>query len=118
MPPLDTTWAVKYDDGRWMGGLHLRAVASQHRVDIGRGSTIGTDLAKTAGFAVLSANAGLRVGEAVTLTAGIDNILDKTYAEHVSKTGSWSGADLAAYDDTVRVNEPGRTLWMRGSVKF
>jgi len=117
-PPLDTSLALKYDDGTFLGGLHMRAVAGQHRVDSGWGSVIGQDIGETGGFAVFSVNGGWRVTETATLTAGIDNIFDKTYAEHISKTGAWSGADLAAYNDSVRVNEPGRTLWMRGSLKF
>lgn len=117
-PPLDTSLAVKYDDGTFLGGLHMRAVAGQHRTHNGWGSIIGTDIGETGGFAVFSVNGGWRVTETATLTAGIDNIFDKTYAEHISKTGAWSGADLAAYNDNVRVNEPGRTFWMRGSVKF
>jgi len=117
-PPLDTSLAVKYDDGTFLGGLLMRAVAGQHRVDTGWGSVIGQDIGETGGFAVFSVNGGWRVTETATLTAGIDNIFDKTYAEHISKTGTWAGGDLAAYNDNVRVNEPGRTFWMRGSLKF
>ena len=117
-PPLDSSVAVKYDDGTWMGGVLLRAVAGQHRTDAGWGSIMGQDIGETGGFAVWSANLGWRLNPAVTFTGGIDNIFDKTYAEHISRTGAWSGADLAAYNDTVRVNEPGRTFWMRGSLKF
>ncbi|KAF0225368.1 MAG: iron complex outermembrane recepter [Rhodospirillaceae bacterium] len=117
-PPLDTSLAVKYDDGQFMGALHMRAVAGQHRTQAGWGSIIGQDIGETGGFAVFSLNGGWRLNDAVTFTGGVDNIFDKTYAEHISKTGAWSGADLAAYNDNVRVNEPGRTFWMRGSVKF
>lgn len=117
-PPLDTSLAVKYDDGQFMGAFHMRAVAGQHRTQAGWGSIIGQDIGETGGFAVFSLNGGWRVNDAVTFTGGVDNIFDKTYAEHISKTGAWSGADLAAYNDNVRVNEPGRTFWMRGSVKF
>ena len=117
-PPLDTSLALKYDDGAFLGGLHMRAVAGQHRTHTGWGSVIGQDIGETGGFAVFSLNAGWRMNDAVILTGGVDNIFDKTYAEHISKPGAWSGADLAAYNDSVRVNEPGRTLWMRGSLKF
>lgn len=117
-PPLDTSLALKYDDGTFLGGLHMRAVAGQHRTHNGWGSVIGQDIGETGGFAVFSLNAGWRLDDAVTFTAGVDNIFDKTYAEHISKTGAFAGADLAAYNDSVRVNEPGRTLWMRGSLKF
>lgn len=121
MPPLDTSLAVKYDDGMFMGGLLLRAVAGQNRYDIGWGNIAGQDIGRTGGFAVLSANAGWRIRPDVTLTGGVDNILDKNYAEHVNRSGTSSsmpGMDVVGYNDTVRVNEPGRTFWMRGSVKF
>jgi iron complex outermembrane receptor protein len=117
-PPLDTSVAVKYDDGQFLGGLHLRAVASQTRIDKNWGNIMSTDIDNTSGFAVLSANLGWRPVDAVTLTGGVDNIFDQTYAEHISKTGSWTGGDLSMYNDNLRVNEPGRTFWMRGSVKF
>jgi iron complex outermembrane receptor protein len=117
-PPLESSLAVKYDDGMFLGGLHMRAVATQERVDQGWGNIMSTDLGKTAGFAVFSANAGWRPVDALTVTGGVDNIFDKTYAEHVSKTGSWTGGDLSMYNDNLRVNEPGRTFWMRGSLKF
>jgi iron complex outermembrane receptor protein len=117
-PPLDTSLGVKYDDRTFLGGLLLRAVAGQDRVDVGWGNIISRDLGETGGFAILSANAGWRVREDITLTGGVDNILGKNYAEHVSKTGSYTGTDLAAYSDNVRVNEPGRTFWMKGTVKF
>ncbi|OAN47947.1 TonB-dependent copper receptor [Magnetospirillum moscoviense] len=117
-PPLDSSAAIKYDDGTLLGGLHLRAVSAQTRVDRGWGNIMSTDIDETAGFAVLSANIGWRPIDAMTVTGGVDNIFDKTYAEHISKTGSWSGGDLSMYNDNVRVNEPGRTFWMRGSLKF
>lgn len=117
-PPLDGSLAVKYDDGQFLGALHLRAVAGQHRIHQGWGNIMGTDLGESGGFAVLSANGGWRYDKAITLTAGIDNILDKAYAEHVSRNGIVTTADLAAYSDNIRVNEPGRTFWMRASMKF
>lgn len=121
-PPLDTSLGLKYDDGTFLGGMLLRAVASQDRTDPGWGNIISQDIGHTGGFAVLSANAGWRVRENITFTGGVDNILDKNYAEHVSKTGTSTSmmgtGDLAGYGDTVRVNEPGRTFWLKGMVKF
>ena len=43
------------------------------------------------------------------LTAGIDNLFDVTYAEHISR----SGAAIPGYESTTRINEPGRTLWLK-----
>lgn len=115
--PLEGTLAVRYDDGTFMGGVLMRAVAEQDRVDVGWGNIVGTDIGPSKGFATLGLSIGWRPLEAVTLTAGVDNLLDKTYAEHISKAGT---ATLAAdgYQQTTRVNEPGRTVWMRGQIKF
>lgn len=117
MTPLDTTLGVRYDDGVFTGGLLVRAVAGQTRTDAGWGNIVGADVGETGGFATLSLNGGWRPNDIVTVSAGIDNLLDKTYAEHVSKAGT---ATLAAegFEQTSRVYEPGRTLWVKGSVKF
>jgi iron complex outermembrane receptor protein len=44
----------------------------------------------------------------------VDNLFDKTYAEHLSR----SGAMVPGYEQTVRVNEPGRTLWLKVGGSF
>ena len=48
------------------------------------------------------------------MTAGIDNLLDETYAEHVSR----AGAMIPGFDQIARINEPGRTLWMKAQYSF
>ena len=45
----------------------------------------------------------------IQLTAGIDNLFDKTYAEHISRSGDM----VAGFDQLDRVNEPGRTVWLK-----
>ncbi len=49
------------------------------------------------------------MGPDLTLTAGVDNLFNKTYAEHINA----APPSLAGYITTTRVNEPGRTLWVR-----
>ena len=71
-------------------------------------SFIGQDLGRTGGFAVYSFNAGWRVASRALLTAGVDNVFDQTYAEHLSR----SGGGVTGYPITTRINEPGRTLWL------
>ncbi len=112
--PMETTFSVDYDDRTYSAGALVRAVASQDRVDEGRGNIIGTDVGPTPGFAVLSLHAGYRASRQVKFTAGVDNLLDKTYAEHVSR----AGADVAGFEQTTRVNEPGRTYWVKASARF
>ncbi|WP_019644336.1 TonB-dependent copper receptor [Novispirillum itersonii] len=115
--PLEGTVGVRYDDGTFMGGVQLRAVAEQDRTDVGWGNIVGTDIAPSKGFATVNLSLGWRPLEAVTMTAGVDNLLDKTYAEYVSKAGTNTLAG-DGYQQTTRVNEPGRTVWLRGQVKF
>ena len=106
--PLEGRVSLEYDNGTWSAGALLRLVDDQDRVAVNQGNVVGQDLGETDGFAVLSLNGGWRIRRGVQLTAGIDNLLDETYAEHVSR----GGAMLAGYTQTERVNEPGRTAWM------
>lgn len=115
VPPLQGTAELRYDDGTFLGGVLLRAATEQDRVDVGSGSIVGLDIGPTSGYAVLSANMGYRPYDNVVVTAGVDNILDATYAEHVNKGQAYTLPDEPA---TVRVNEPGRTFWLRASIRF
>ncbi|MGN6928950.1 hypothetical protein ACTHTV_13860, partial [Neisseria sp. P0015.S010] len=65
------------------------------------------------GFGVLSLNAGWKFSKYATLQGGVDNVFNKTYAEFVSR-----GGDPSAGTQTMRVNEPGRTAWLRLQAKF
>ena len=46
------------------------------------------------------------------LTVGIDNLFDQAYAESISR----AGAAVMGYDQTVRVNEPGRVWWFKAQL--
>lgn len=114
MPPLEARFGLTYDSGTWsLGGL-WRLAAAQDRVAPGSGNIVGQDLGPSAGFGVFSLNGGYRLSRTLTLSAGIDNLLDKAYAEHVNA----ANAGLAGYVNTRRVNEPGRTGWLKLDVKL
>ncbi|MCH7343119.1 TonB-dependent copper receptor [Pelomonas sp. CA6] len=115
-PPLELRLGSNYSHERLTLGVLWRLVASQDRFDLGSGNIVanGKDLGPTPGFGVLSLNAGYRFNEKFLLTAGIDNLLDKAYAEHLSRAGQsagMSGMDL--YPPNTRINEPGRTVWAK-----
>lgn len=76
----------------------------------GQGNVVGQDLGETAGFAVFSLNGAYPLSSQVSLAAGIDNLLDRNYAEHLNLAGS---ADFGYPAHPVRINEPGRTAWVR-----
>lgn len=116
IPPLEARLALNYDNGTWLAGLLARGVAEQDRVSPDSGSIAGRDLGPTAGFGVLSMHAGYRPAASVKVTAGIDNLFDKAYAEHLSRSGS--EALIVGFEPTARVNEPGRTFWLQASANF
>ncbi len=115
-PPLEARLGLDYDDGTWSAGALLRLVADQKRVDVGAGGIVANsyDLGDSGGFAVLSLNGGWRASKTVQVTAGIDNVFDRAYAEHLSK----SGAAITGYDTPtgLRINEPGRNIWVKAQI--
>jgi iron complex outermembrane receptor protein len=113
-PPLEARLSVTREVERWMAGALLRLVAGQDRVDPGSGNIAGQDIGPTGGFAVFALNAAYRWSDALTLSAGVDNLFDRRYAEHLSR----AGAMVPGYLQTSRVNEPGRTLWVRAEGRF
>lgn len=115
-PPLEWNNTLAFDNGKFSAGALWKVVAKQNRYAKGQGNIIGQDIGASAGFGVLSVNAGWKFNKYATLQAGVDNVFNKTYAEFVSKSGGF--VDPAAGIKTTRVNEPGRTAWLRLQAKF
>ncbi len=104
MPPLKVRTALRYDTGVYFGEIETIASATQHRVD----SDLGE--AKTPGWAVVNLKAG---GEYKNfrLTAGVKNLLDKFYYEHLSYLRD-------PFSTGVKVPEPGRSFYLNISYVF
>ncbi|MGR5133798.1 TonB-dependent copper receptor [Vibrio alfacsensis] len=117
VPPLEGRLVLDYQYGNWSFGSLWRLVAKQDRVTIGQGNIVGQDLGQTAGFGVLSLNGVYQFDEQFKLSLGIDNVFDKEYAEHISKSGLGNDA-LPIEERTKQVNEPGRTLWAKLDYEF
>ncbi|WP_434213047.1 TonB-dependent copper receptor [[Pseudomonas] boreopolis] len=115
MPPLESRFSADWQGRRWSAGLLLRAVARQGRVAVGEGNVVGQDLGESAGFATLALNAGYRISDAMRVTAGVDNLLDRDYSEHLNLAGS---ADFGYPADPVRIHEPGRNAWLKLDYTF
>ncbi len=110
MPPLEGRFSADWDNGTWSAGVLLRVVDGQDRVAEGYGNVVGQDIGPSAGFATLALNAGYRVNARLQVTAGVDNLFDRAYSEHLNLAGN---ADFGYPADAVRINEPGRTFWLR-----
>jgi iron complex outermembrane receptor protein len=114
-PPLEGRIGLNYATPVWSFGGVARLVDAQSRFARNQGNIVGQDLGPTAGFAVFSLNAGYKPHARAQLSAGIDNLLDKTYAEHLSRGGSM----VAGFPPpTLRVREPGRTWWAKLQLSF
>jgi iron complex outermembrane receptor protein len=112
IPPLEARTSLTYTGQRFAVGGLLRVAAKQDRVDIGRGNIVGQDVASTDGFTVLSLNGSYRLTQRINLSMGVDNLLNETYAEHLSR----AGAMVSGYVQSLQINEPGRTLWLKVNV--
>ena len=110
MPPLELRLSTDWQGERFNAGALLRAATAQNRINPGQGNVTSRDIGPSAGFAVFSLNAGWRFNDHLQLTAGIDNLFDRSYAEHLNLAGS---ADFGYPADPVRINEPGRNLWLK-----
>ncbi|MBK0027412.1 TonB-dependent copper receptor [Stenotrophomonas sp. S48] len=115
MPPLEARLSADWQGQRWSAGALLRAVTAQHRVAAGQGNVVAQDLGPSAGFATFALNAAYRFSTQLQLSAGVDNLFDRAYSEHLNLAGS---ADFGFPADPVRINEPGRSLWMKVNYRY
>ncbi len=115
IPPLEARLSASYEHQRWSAGALLRAASHQHRVAEDEGNVVARDLGPTAGFATLSLNAAYRFTDALRASVGVDNVFDRAYAEHLNLAGS---ADFGFPADPVRINEPGRNVWLKLDYRY
>lgn len=112
--PLEGRFNLRYVQEKYNLGLLWRMVAAQDRTSYREGNIIGYDLEDSKGFGTLSLNGTYNIQKDLDLSVGIDNVLNKNYAEHLNKLGS-SGFGYAA---TEQFNNIGRNYWARISMKF
>ena len=115
MPPLEARLGLVWDTGVWSVGGLLRAAARQDRVAVNQGNIAGQDLGPTGGFAVASLNGGWRPRPGLLVTAGVDNLFNRAYAEHLSRNATTVPGFVL---QSLRVNEPGRMAWLKLTLTF
>lgn len=115
LPPLEARTGLSFNNGTWSAGSLLRVVADKNDFVANQGNIVGQDIGRTGGFAVFSINGGWRPSQAILLSAGIDNLFDRQYAEFISR----SAVSIPGYTiQTTRVSEPGRVIWAKLNVNF
>lgn len=104
--PLELGLELRYVQSVWDLGGKLRVVDKQNRVDDDPLTGSGLDASETSGFAVLDLNGRYALAKRVDVKVGVDNVFDRTYAEHLNRSND--------FDPTVvQINEPGRSVWLR-----
>ncbi len=105
-PPLHGRLTLAWVRGRLDAACTLRWAERQDRVDDDPTTGSGQDAGPTAGWGVLDLTGGVDLGHGVGVLAGVANVLDRTYANHLNRASLFDPLP-------VRVNEPGRTWWVR-----
>ncbi len=111
-PPLEGRLGLDYTTGAWTFGGVVRMVAEQDRIDVGYGNIVGQDYGATDGFTTLALNLAYKPNKQWLVSAGVDNVFDKTYAEHLARDNSFEAGP------GTRVNEPGRFIWAKLNYRF
>mgnify|MGYP001040489058 FL=1 len=109
IPPLEGFASLEYAAQAFVLGADIRIAAQQHRVDLDSSTGNagqGLDVQETPSWLVANLYASYRFNAQLSLRAGVDNLFDENYAQHLNRGN--------AFDPTqIQVNEPGRSLWMR-----
>jgi len=112
--PLEARVNLRYVQDKYNFGLLWRVVGGQNRISFNEGNIVGYDNKQSAGFGTLSLNGSYHIMDSVDVSVGVDNVLDRTYTEHLNKMGAF-GTGLPT---TEQFNNMGRNYWARVSMKF
>ena len=106
IPPLEGRAAARADYGErhpWWCELGGRFVDAQTRID----ETFPEN--ETPGFAVWHLRGGVEIADWLQLRAGIENLFDKEYHEHLTREAALPVGDLMAGDE---IPAPGRGFYL------
>lgn len=108
--PMEARGSIAYETQKWSASILGRGVRGQHRIAPGQGNVVGRDLEGSRGFSTWAINTSWHLNKQWLLSAGVDNVFNRLYSEHLNRTGS---VDFGYPADPIRINEPGRTLWLK-----
>ena len=106
IPPLQGWLQLRYGFKRWQAAGLFNWATSQSRVDDDPLTGSGQDYGETPGYGVVDLSGGYDILKSLSLVAGVDNLFDRAYANHLNRGNLFD-------PDPIRINEPGRTFWVR-----
>lgn len=111
VPPMKANVALNYDYGsRNTASISLVAADAWDNYDSDNGEQA------ISGYGIVNVKVKHDVTKSFELTAGIDNITDKTHA--VTNTYKDLTLLVAGSGDVILINEPGRYLYVNGTYRF
>ena len=112
IPPLSVRGALRFDQaGRraWWTEAGIRFAARQARVD----EAFPED--ETPSFTIFHLRGGVDLTQAIKLEAGVENLFDEDYNEHLTREAVLATEELAVGDE---VPAPGRSLYLKVAAVF
>ncbi len=106
-PPLEGKIQLDYSTTASSYGARIRFAARQDRIDTFSKQEVG----ETPGWEVLDLYGSHDIDETFSIRAGVDNLFDRTYAEHASRANLMDPR-------AIKVYEPGRTIWLQVMAEF
>lgn len=105
IPPLNGSIGLRWDSGLayrpWAEAV-FRAATSQHRTDPDFGES------DTAAWQIVNLRGGAALPNGIAVEAGVENLFDQDYADHLSRETPFAVGDLQAGD---RIPMPGRFFY-------
>lgn len=109
-PPLSGYVALNKQAGDLGLGARFRFQDKQSAID----TLSGLDTQKTPAWSVLDLYGSYKINKSVKLLAGIDNVFDHAYYQHVGRIDTLTGNTV----NPINLYEPGRSAWVKLSAKF
>lgn len=107
--PLNGRLALTWEGGAWWLTGEASGAMRQDKVSVTNGEVASP------GWLAASLWFGVNLGKAVSLTAGIENLFDRRYADHLAGRNRVAQSDVAPGE---RLPAPGRSVFLRLGVDF
>ncbi|WP_196139834.1 TonB-dependent receptor domain-containing protein [Aliikangiella sp. G2MR2-5] len=106
IPPVEGLLQVSNESEKWAYWIDLRFAMKQDEVDDNMMQGSMLDAGKSDSWTVIDFKFRYSLSSDWQLSAGINNLFDKTFSYHVSR------ANMDPFNpEAIRVNEPGRHFW-------
>jgi iron complex outermembrane receptor protein len=107
MPPLDARLGLTYSEDDWSAGALWRVVAAQNRIDRTRATWSARTTARAPASACSRSTAPTNQ-QNLKVSAGVDNLFGKAYAEHLNLAGN-AGFGYPANDPQPSTSQGARS---------